>query len=60
MTLWRQQEGQVKNILNSAWVNEESDHIVGEEHHARCVHSDVEAGSIVLHVSGDMNEKEDD
>ena len=41
-------------------VNEESDHIVGEEHHARCVHSDEEAGSIVLHVSSDMNEKEKD
>ena len=41
-------------------VNEESDHIVGEEHHARCVHSDEEAGSIVLHVSRDMNEKEKD
>ena len=38
--------------------NEESDHIVGEEHHARCAHSDEEAGSIVLHVSSDMNEKE--
>ena len=34
--------------------------IVGEEHHARCTHSDEEAGSIVLHVSGDMNEKEED
>ena len=32
-------------------VNEESGHIVDEEHHARCVHSDEEAGSIVLHVS---------
>ena len=32
MTPWRQQEGQVKNILNSAPVNEESGHIVGEEH----------------------------
>ena len=41
-------------------VNEESDHIVGEEHHARCAHSDEEAGSIVLHVSSDMNEKEKD
>ena len=29
-------------------VIEESDHIVGEEHHARCVHSDEEAGSFVL------------
>ena len=28
-------------------VNEESDHIVGEEHHARCAHSDEDAGSIV-------------
>ena len=41
-------------------VNEESDHIVGEEHHARCVHSDEEAGSIVLLVSRDLNEKEED
>ena len=41
-------------------VNEESGHIVGEEHHARCAHSDEWAGSIVLHVSSDMNEKEKD
>ena len=41
-------------------VNEESGHIVGEEHHARCAHSDEEAGSIVLHVSSDMNEKDKD
>ena len=39
-------------------VNEESGHIVGEEHQARCAHSDEEAGSAVLHVSTDMNEKE--
>ena len=39
-------------------VNEKSDHIVGEEHHARSAHSDEEAGSIVLHVSCDMNERE--
>ena len=39
-------------------VNEESGHIVGGEHHARCAHSDEEAGSIVVHVvSTDMNEK---
>ena len=38
-------------------VNEESGHIVGEEHHARCAHSDEEAGSIVLHVSSDMSEE---
>ena len=37
-------------------VNEELGHIVGEEHHARCAHSDEEAGSILLHVSNDMNE----
>ena len=30
-------------------VNKESGHIVGEEHHARCTHSDEEAGSFVLH-----------
>ena len=41
-------------------VSEESDHIVGEEHHARCAHSDEEAGSIVLHVRRDMNENEKD
>ena len=34
-------------------MNEESGHIVREEHHARCAHSDEEAGSIVLHVSTD-------
>ena len=39
-------------------VKEESGHIVGEDHHARCAHSDEEAGSTVLHVSSDMNEKE--
>ena len=33
---------------------------MGEEHHARCAHSDDEAGSVVLHVSTDMNEKEKD
>ena len=38
-------------------VNEESGHIVGEERHARCAHSDEEAGSIMLHVSTDMNVK---
>ena len=27
-------------------VNEESGHIVGDEHHARCAHSDEEAGSV--------------
>ena len=41
-------------------VNEESGHIEGEEDHARCAHSDEEAGSIVLHVSSDMIEKEKD
>ena len=41
-------------------VNEESGHIVGEEHHVRCADSDEEAGSIVLHVYSDMNEKEKD
>ena len=41
-------------------VNEESSHIVGEEHHSQCTHSDEEAGSVVLHVSSDMNEKEKD
>ena len=38
----------------------ESSHIVGEEHHARCAHSDEEASSIVLHVSSDTNKKEKD
>ena len=37
-------------------VNEESDHTVGDDHHARCAHPVVEAGSIVSHVSNDMNE----
>ena len=41
-------------------VNEESDHIVDEEHHARCAHTDEETDSIVSHVSSDMNEKEKD
>ena len=41
-------------------VNEESDHIVGEEHHARCAHPDEEAGSILLHVSNDMSEEKKD
>ena len=41
-------------------VSEESGHIVGEEHHARCAHRDEEAGFIVSHVSSDMNEKEKD
>ena len=41
-------------------VNDESGHIVGEEHHARCALSDEEAGSTVLHVSSDMNEKDKD
>ena len=41
-------------------VNEESGHIVGEEHRARCAHRDEEAGSIVSHVSTDTNEKEKD
>ena len=41
-------------------VTEESGHIVGEEHHARCAHSDEEAGSIVLHDSNDMSEEKKD
>ena len=41
-------------------MNEESGHIVGEEHHARCAHSDDEAGSIVLQVSNDMSEGKTD
>ena len=41
-------------------VIEESGHIAGEDHHARCAHWDEEAGSVVLHVSSDMNEKETD
>ena len=36
-------------------VNEKSDHNVGDDHHARCAHPVVEAGSIVLHVNNDMN-----
>ena len=46
--------------LELGTVNEESDHIVGEEHHARCARSDEETGSVVLHVSSDMNEKEEE
>ena len=53
MTAWRQHP-------EPSTANEESDHVVGEEHHARCAHSDEEAGSIVLHVNSDMNEKEKD
>ena len=41
-------------------VNEESGHIEGKEHHARCAHSDEETGSIVLHVRSDMNEEKDE
>ena len=37
-------------------VNEEADHTVGDDDHARCIHPVVEAGSIVLHVSNNMNE----
>ena len=42
------------------FMDEKSDHIVGEEHHERCAHSDEEAGSFLLHVSSDMKEKEKD
>ena len=35
--------------------NVEADRIVGEGHHARYIHSVAEAGSIVLHVSDNMN-----
>ena len=37
-------------------VNEEADHTVGDDHHARCIHPVVEAGSIVLQVSNNMSE----
>ena len=47
--------GEEHSELSTA--NEESGHIVGEEHRARCAHSDEEAGSIVLHVSSDMSEE---
>ena len=60
MTLWRQQEETGEEHSQLSTVNEESGHIVGEERHARCAHSDEEAGSFVLHVSNDMNEKEKD
>ena len=36
--------------------NVEADRIAGEGHHARYLHSVAEAGSIVLHVSNNMNE----
>ena len=41
-------------------VNEESDHTVGDDHHARCAHPVVEASSVVLHVSNDTNEGKKD
>ena len=51
--------GEEHSVLST--VNEESGHIVGEEHHhAGGAHSDEEAGSIVLHVSNDMSEEEKD
>ena len=37
-------------------VNVEADRIAGGGHHARYLHSVAEAGSIVLHVSNNMNE----
>ena len=49
--------GTGEEYLELSTVNEESGHIVGEEHHARCARSDEEAGSFVLHVSCDMNER---
>ena len=49
-----------ETTLNVAAVNEESGHIVGDEHHARCAHSDDEAGSIVVKVSNDMSEGKTD
>ena len=38
----------------------EADHIKGEGHHARHTHLVAEAGSIVLHVSNNMNEGKKD
>ena len=40
--------------------NVEADRIAGEGHHARYLHSVAEAGSIVLHVSNNMNEGKKD
>ena len=40
--------------------NLEADRIEGEGHHARYPHSVAEAGSIVLHVSNNMNEGKKD
>ena len=40
--------------------NVEADLIVGEGHHARCLHLVAEAGSIVLQVSNNMNEGKKD
>ena len=37
-------------------VNDEADRTVGDDHHARCIHPDIEAGSIVLQVSNNMSE----
>ena len=53
-------EGTSAEIMLNDGVESDRGHIVGEEHHARCAHSGEEAGSIVLHVSSDMNEKEKD
>ena len=40
-------------------VNEEADHIVGDDHHARCIHLVVEAGSIVSHQQQHERRKKD-
>ena len=40
--------------------NEKADRSVGDGHHARCLHPVVEAGSVVLHVSNNMNEGKND
>ena len=36
----------------------QTESVIEAEHPTRCTHSDEEAGSIVLHVRNDMNEKE--
>ena len=58
---WRLQGCQVKNIPIENTTKVETDCIQGDGHHARFPHLVAEAGSIVLHVSNNMNEvKKDD
>ena len=38
-------------------VNEDADHTVGDDHQARCIHAVAEGGSVVLKVSNNMSEE---